>query len=54
MAAMGSGEREDDMKILRVEKLGATIFQPLRAGQRLAGGTMSVAAAVEGDAPVAT
>ncbi len=41
------------MKVLCVEQLGATILQPLRSGQRLAAGTMPVAAAVEGDAPVA-
>lgn len=46
----GVRQREDDVEVLRVEKLGATILQPLRAGQRLAAGTMPVAAAVEGDA----
>lgn len=34
----GLRQREDDVKVLRVEKLGATILQPLRAGQRLAAG----------------
>ncbi|MBP2239447.1 hypothetical protein J2Z31_006000 [Sinorhizobium kostiense] len=41
------------MKVLSVEELGAAILQPLRSGQRLAAGAMPVAAAVEGDAPVA-
>lgn len=50
---IGFRQREDDVEVLRVEKLGATILQPLRAGQRLAAGTMPVAATVEGDAPVA-
>jgi hypothetical protein len=49
----GLRQREDDVKVLCVEELGATIVQPLRAGQRLAAGTMPVAAAVECDAPVA-
>lgn len=51
----GNGLRqcEDDVKVLGVEKLGATILQPLCTGQRLAAGAMPVAAAVEGDAPVA-
>ncbi len=49
----GLRQREDDVKVLCVEKLGAAILQPLRTGQRLAAGTMPVAAAVEGDAPVA-
>lgn len=39
--------------MLCVEQLGAPILQPLRACQRLAAGTMPVAAAVEGNAPVA-
>ena len=50
----GLRQREDDVKVLCVEDLGATILQSLRAGQRLAAGAMSIAAAVEGDAPVAT
>ncbi len=49
----GLRQREDDVEVLCVEKLGPTILQPLRSGQRLAAGTMPVAAAVEGDAPVA-
>lgn len=51
----GNGLRqgEDDVKVLSVEELGAPILQPLRSGQRLAAGAMPVAAAVEGDAPVA-
>ncbi|MBB4276686.1 hypothetical protein GGE12_004483 [Rhizobium mongolense] len=51
----GDGLRqcEDDVKVLCVEQLGATILQPLRTGQRLTARTMPVAAAVEGDAPVA-
>lgn len=49
----GLRQREDDVEVPCVEKLGAAILQPLRAGQRLAAGTVPVAAAVEGDAPVA-
>lgn len=33
-----AGQREDDVKVLRVEELGATILQPLRASKRLAAG----------------
>ena len=50
---MVSGQREDDVKVLRVEKFGATILQPLRAGERLALWAMAIAAAVEGDALMA-
>lgn len=46
-------QREDDVEVLCIEELGAAILQPLRASQRLAARTMPVAAAVEGDAPVA-
>ncbi|MBP2239060.1 hypothetical protein J2Z31_005601, partial [Sinorhizobium kostiense] len=31
-------QREDDVKVLSVEELGAAILQPLRSGQRLAAG----------------
>ena len=34
----GLRQREDDVKVLCVEKFGATILQPLCAGQRLAAG----------------
>ena len=48
-----AGQRKDHVKVLCVEEFGATILQPLRAGERLAAGAMSVAAAVERDATVA-
>lgn len=41
------------MKVLCLEKFGRAILQPLRPGQRLAAWAMPVAAAVEGDEPVA-
>lgn len=41
------------MEVLRLKKLGPPILQPLCAGQRLATGAMSVAAAVESDAAMA-
>src|SRR5712691_9830708 len=40
------GEREDDMKILRLENFRFSFFDPFRARQRLALGAMSVAAAI--------
>src|SRR3984893_11157539 len=46
-------QRQDHVKILRVEKLGATVVQPLRPGERLALRTVPVPTTVEGDALVA-
>ncbi len=40
------GEREDDMKIVRLENLRFPFFDPLRTRQRLALGAMPVAAAI--------
>ena len=45
---------EDHMKILGVEKLGLTVFQPLGACQRLAFWTVAITAAVVTDALVVT
>src|SRR6516164_9286670 len=50
----GDGLRygEDHMKILGVEKLGSTVFQPLGASQRLAFWAVAITAAVVTDALV--
>jgi hypothetical protein len=49
------GQREDDMEILNVEKLGLSMLDPLRAGEGLALRAVPVAAAVVRDAlPLAT
>src|ERR1700694_3611964 len=49
------GEGKDHMEVLDLgEQFGLAVFKPLRAGKRLAPGTMSVSARVEGDALMAT
>ena len=52
------GKGEDHMKIVRLENLGGSFFDPLRAGQRLALWAVAIAAAVVAGpfvmAPVAT
>jgi len=52
----GDGLRygEDHVKILSVEKLGSTVFQPLSASQRLAFWAVAITAAVVTDALVVT
>ncbi len=40
------GNREDDMKIVRLENFGLSFFDPLRTSQRLALWTVAVTAAV--------
>jgi hypothetical protein len=45
---------EDHVKILGVEKLGSTVFQPLSASQRLAFWAVAITAAVVTDALVVT
>ena len=52
----GDGLRygEDHMKVLGVEKLGSTVFQPLGASQRLAFWAVAVPAAVVADALMVT
>jgi hypothetical protein len=48
------GNREDDMKIVRLENFGRSFFDPLRTSERLALGTVAVAAAVVAGALVTT
>jgi hypothetical protein len=52
----GNGLRygEDHVKILGVEKLGSTVFQPLGASQRLAFWAVAIATAIVADALVVT
>jgi hypothetical protein len=52
----GDGLRysEDDVKILGIEKLGSTVFQPLGARQRLAFWAVAVSTTVVADALVVT
>ena len=50
----GLRQGEDHVKILSVEELGSTVFQPLGARQRLAFWAVAIAAAVVADAPVVT
>src|SRR5260370_23915408 len=45
---------EDHMKILGVEKLGSTVFQPLGASQRLAFWAVAITTTVVADALVVT
>ena len=45
------GNGEDDMEILGIEKFGAAIFKPFRAGQRLAFWAVTVGAR-NGDLPI--
>ena len=40
------GEREDDVKIVRLEDFRFPFFEPFRTGQRLALGAVSIAAAI--------
>src|SRR3979490_711415 len=40
------GNREDDMKIVRLENFGRSLFDPLRTSERLTLWTVAVAAAV--------
>jgi len=55
---MGDGgnlfrQRQNDVKILRRKKLGATVVEPLGASQGLAFGTMPVSATAISDALMA-
>ena len=48
----GRGDGEDDVQVLGGQQVRAASFEPLGAGQRLAGRTVAVAAGVVPDAPV--
>jgi len=50
----GFRQREDHVEVLGVEKLGATLLQPLGTGQRLALGAVPIATAVVTDALMVT
>ena len=54
MAAICSGEREDDVKIVRRENFRLAFCDPLRTRQRLALGAMPVAATVVAGTLVST
>ena len=49
----GRGDGEDDVEVLGGQQVRAATFEPLGAGQRLAGGTVAVAAGIVPDAPMA-
>ena len=49
----GRGDGEDDVEVLGGQQVRAASFEPLGAGQRLAGRTVAVAARVVPDAPMA-
>ena len=49
----GRGHGEDDVEVLGGQQVRAAAFEPLGAGQRLAGRTVPVAARVVPDAPMA-
>ena len=48
------GNREDDMKIVRLENFGCSFFDPLRTSERLTFWAMTVAAAVVAGSLVTT
>jgi hypothetical protein len=48
-----AGDGEHDVEVRRVEQFGLAVLDPRRAGERLAGRAMAIAAAVVPDAPVA-